>query len=149
MSPAIEELDETTEVAEPLGARWLPVSYFDPLFAEYVEGEIERLRRLEAGWDGYGALPVHADIIQAAKALVRGLSPNIAPRPRVVPLSSGGLQIEWTAGNVALELEFESPFVIRYLKWNPTAGEPEEQTVPVGESDQVEALIRWFSQQDV
>jgi len=150
MSLAIEEqLDETTAVAEPVRARWVPQQYFDPEFRAYLASELDRLRHLRAGWDGYRAATIDTAVLDAARALIFRLPVHFAPRPHVVPLSSGGLQLEWSSGQVALELEFESPAIIRYLKWNPEAGQPEENTVAVTDDDRIEDLIRWYARQHV
>jgi hypothetical protein len=148
MSLVVEETDETTAVAEPSAARWAPKQYFDTGFKAHVARELDLLRRLQAGWDGYRAAPIRAEIIDAARAFVFGLSENIAPRPRVVPLASGALQLEWVAGEVALELEFESPDIIHYLRWDPETNVADENTLAMAEREPVEALIKWFTRQD-
>ena len=66
-----------------------------------------------------------------------------APAPAVVPLSSGGLQLEWHVGPRVLELEFESPEAIHYLRWDPGHGVQDEDTYPASVRSRSEELIGW------
>jgi hypothetical protein len=61
----------------------------------------------------------------------------------VVPLSSGALQFDWHVASRILELEFESPDVIHFLKWDPPAGREEESTFPAADIAAAAALIDW------
>ena len=121
-----------------------PRKYVDPGLHSHVTNELDRLSELSENWDGYGAPAIDPGIIDAARTLVPHLPIDLSQRPHVVPLTSGGLQLEWTFGDVALELEFESPVSIRYLKWDPAAGDPEENTIPATDHDGIRALIRWY-----
>lgn len=125
------------------------VRYVDLGFASYIEGELERLHGLTEGWDGYRGRVIDPDVLDAARRLAARFPQDLVPRPHVVPLAAGTLQYEWSAGNVALELEFESPTTIRYLKWNPAAGEPEEDTVQVADYAAIESLLHWYARQHV
>jgi hypothetical protein len=69
--------------------------------------EIEELTKLPANWDGYGAKAVSAT---AAMSAVRFLSNVAYPKfsaPEIVPVSNGGLQVEWHQDQVDLELRFD------------------------------------------
>jgi hypothetical protein len=149
MSPAtLEEVDETTAVAEPSQAKWVPQQYYDPNFKTAIIGQLEALGELSPGWDGYNALSPSVEIVHAAVMFVRSLSDHIAPRPRVVPLVSGALQLEWADGERVLELEFESPTTIHYLRWDPQATVSDETDLPVESVSQVEGLIKWFTRRN-
>src|SRR5947209_3981088 len=96
MSPlTVEEADETTAVAAPSQARWVPQQYFDVRFKTAIVDQLEALRKLVPGWDGYRAAPINTTIIDAAQAFVHRLTDSLAPRPLVVPLPSGAVQLEW------------------------------------------------------
>lgn len=69
---------------------------------------IERLRKLSRGWDGPRSLPIDTSLLNRVSALIRGsLAPlgTNACAPFVVPLPSGGVQVEWHT--IRGELEFE------------------------------------------
>jgi len=121
-----------------------PYFYFDPAFKECCNQKLNDLERLAEGWDYDGAPPIKPDVIQAVREFVNALPEHVATRPMVVPLSSGNVQLEWQHSGAALELEFESPSDVHYLKWDPARQIEEEQTVPASDRDQLVGLIRWF-----
>lgn len=123
---------------------WAYAGHFDPGFTDAAFSELDRLSRLRANWDGYQAPPIRSDIIDAAKMFISELPLNLAYRPRVVPMSPGNLQFEWHNGDKVLELEFESPSLIRFLQWEPSTGTEEEGTISARDIDGASDLIRWF-----
>lgn len=67
---------------------------------------LNSLLQLPDNWNGYGERAVTPAAVAAALKLLGG---NLsAPTPWVVPLSSGGLQIEWHADTIDLEIEIPS-----------------------------------------
>jgi len=110
-----------------------------------VQTDIDSLRELAPNWDGYGAPAIDPAVIEAAKRFIDRLPEAIAPRPRVVPMSNGTLQLEWHAGSKSLELEFESPHSIRYLQWLPDEGIESEDSFSVDDLETAIELIRWFT----
>ncbi len=113
-------------------------------FVARVQADIEALRHLVPNWDGYGAPRIDPEVMEAAKWLIAQVPENLVVRPRVVPTSNGSIQLEWHAGPKSLELEFESPQVIRSLQWEPNAGIEEEKSFPVKDTETALDLIRWF-----
>ncbi|NUN00969.1 MAG: hypothetical protein HUU41_07630 [Bryobacteraceae bacterium] len=79
----------------------LPV-WFDPLMQGFVD-----LLTLPPNWDSYGAGAVDARVVHAAINFINGFLRPSSPAPRVVPLSSGGLQLEWRRKGVDLEIVFD------------------------------------------
>jgi hypothetical protein len=76
--------------------------------------QLTRVEQLPANWDGYGAPPPNPLIVRACREWIARIAATISLAvppisPRVVPLSSGGLQLEWRNGPRVLELEFETP----------------------------------------
>lgn len=113
-------------------------------FAAGTISEIDELKQLGSNWNGYGAAPIDASIIEAARQLVGSFPPDLVVPPQVVPMTRGRLQLEWHRGSRSLELEFESADEIHYLKWDSETGEQEEEIIPVAEHDRAVDLIRWF-----
>jgi len=122
----------------------LTVGHHDPGFVVDVQAAIESLRALAPNWDGYGAPAIDPHVIEAAKAFIAKLPENIAFRPLVVPMSNGTLQLEWHDGPKSLELEFESPYSIRYLQWHPDRGVEKEDSFSATDVDTAVDLIRWI-----
>lgn len=110
-----------------------------------VKARLEELRRLPANWDGYGARPIDGAIIDAAQSFIERLPNDLPVPPRVVPMSPGNLQLEWHAGSRTLELAFETPQVIHFLKWHPQEQIEEEDVFPVTDTNRALGLIQWFS----
>jgi len=84
---------------------------------------------LARGWDTYDAAPVSERIVQRALGfLLRFLEPS-SPPPAVVPLSDGGVQMEWHRGGLDIEVTFsprEAPemYVRDIANGNEWEGEP-------------------------
>jgi hypothetical protein len=76
---------------------WLPV----------VLTRLEELRSLAFGWDSPTSLPVREDMVQRALAFLWQVMQEITPPPSIVPLGSGGLQIEWHRAGWNVEIEFD------------------------------------------
>jgi hypothetical protein len=123
----------------------LAVSQPDAGFVDGMVAALDSLRALTPNWDGYGGAAINPAVIDAAKSFIVKLADERAPRPRVVPMSDGTLQLEWHAGAKSLELEFESPSTIRYLKWHPDRRIEEENSFPISDIQTAVRLIRWFT----
>ena len=133
------------------GQRVLPkaVGKHDSKFSEHIDRELNRLARLPPNWDAEGAQPIAPEIIAAARRFADQLPKNLVPVPAVVPavvpMSKGNLQFEWHDGPRSLELEFETPGTIHYLKWHQEQGLEEEDVFPTTDLAKVELLVRWFN----
>ncbi len=114
------------------------------LFVNDLEAEFRSLGELSPNWDGYGAPAIDPAVIAAVRSFVARIPHGLAPRPRVVPMSSGMVQLEWHAGARSLELEFEAPDSIRYLRWHPEEGIEDEDSFPAADVEIAVDLIRWF-----
>jgi hypothetical protein len=64
------------------------------------------LLHLPRNWDGYGAVQLQEQIVQKALMVLVEVMENDAPTPSVVPLSDGGIQVEWHRRGRNLEIEF-------------------------------------------
>ncbi|SPF48613.1 CopG domain protein DNA-binding domain protein (modular protein) [Candidatus Sulfopaludibacter sp. SbA4] len=64
------------------------------------------LLRLPQNWDGYGAAQIQEQIAQKVLMVLVEVMENDAPAPSVVPLSDGGIQVEWHRRARNLEIEF-------------------------------------------
>ncbi len=113
-------------------------------FKESVAAEVEALAALQVNWDSYGAPAIDRNIIAAGVQFVRSLPDDLAYRPRVVPMAPGNLQLEWHEGQKILELEFETPTTIRFLKWSGDEKFSEEDMIRVSDTHRALDLIQWF-----
>src|SRR6266700_2537711 len=77
-------------------------AWFDPFMQGFVD-----LLTLQPNWDSYGARAIDRKLVHYAMNLTHGLLRPTSPAPRIVPLSSGGLQLEWSRYGTDLEIVFE------------------------------------------
>jgi hypothetical protein len=88
--------------------------------------EVEQLSSLDQDWDGYGAERVSASAAMGAvNFLLKIAYPKLAA-PEVVPVSDGGLQVEWHRNGIDFEVMFEPEEEPRALVEDRTSkAEPE------------------------
>lgn len=114
-----ECLIEWQDYGQPLPA------WFDPLMQGFAD-----LLTLPPNWDSYGAGPIDPNLVHEAMNFMNNILGSSSPAPRVVPLSSGGLQLEWHRKGIDLEVVFdrgEEPF---FFSRNRVNGEEAEQALP-------------------
>ena len=88
------------------------------------------LLTLPPNWDTHGAGAIDPRIVRDAMGLINGLLGPTTPAPRVVPLSSGGIQLEWRRQGVDLEIVLdrnEQPF---FYYRNRVSGDESEHLLP-------------------
>ncbi|MBX9626906.1 MAG: hypothetical protein K2X82_24105, partial [Gemmataceae bacterium] len=109
-----------------------------------LDAALDRLAALPPGWDGHAAPAVDPNTLAAVRAWALTMPGRaLAAAPAAVPLSSGAVQLEWHAGGRVLELEWERPDLIHYLKWDPAAGVEEEGAFPAADHRRADDLIGW------
>jgi hypothetical protein len=79
----------------------------DPLWLYTVLGRLQYLISLRPNWDSYGARPIDPNAVIFALEFLRTSLPHDGKAPQIVPTSTGGLQLEWHANGVDLEVEVD------------------------------------------
>lgn len=69
--------------------------------------DLERIATRQRGWDGGDGLPLTVAALVTAARLVVHLSRDDDLRPHLVPLSTGGTQLEWHVAGHSLEIEVD------------------------------------------
>jgi hypothetical protein len=100
-------------------------AWFDPLMQGFVD-----LMTLPPNWDSYGAGPIDQRVIHEAMSMINGLLVPASPAPRIVPLSSGGLQLEWHRRGVDLEVVFDREGPPFFYYQNSATGEEADHQLP-------------------
>ena len=113
-------------------------------FRGVVNRELDRLADLQPNWDAEGASRIDPSIIALARSFAAAVDPNLSDPPKVVPMAKGNLQFEWNDGGRTLELEFELPQTVHYLRWDTEEDVEDEGLIDVGDTERCEELIRWF-----
>jgi hypothetical protein len=75
-----------------------------PAWSMPVLRSLQELLGLPAGWDSYAARPLSPEAAMAALRLLLRVMHANTPPPAVVPLSCGGVQLEWHRGGMDIEL---------------------------------------------
>lgn len=107
-----------------------------------VLNALDALAKLPPNWNGYGAEPIDRRTLAAVRDSLLAAPPDIAPAPQIVPMTRGRVQLEWHRADRSLELEFETPDVVRYLKWDPAEGVEEEASLSASDRKSLFALMR-------
>jgi len=96
------------------------MSHVAPLFAlnPWLEPSLHRIRELAAmptNWDTYGSPSIQPEAVDAAIHLLQKVA-NLSPAmPHIVPVSGGGLQLEWSIGRRELEIGVTPAGALDYL----------------------------------
>lgn len=73
-----------------------------------LDSRLDELTSLTGNWDGEGAQSVDRAALRLAGAVITQALRAGLPEPEIFPVPDGGVQIEWQAGPVELELEIEA-----------------------------------------
>jgi len=115
-----------------------------PIVKETIT-KVMQLANLSQGWDGHKASPIDPSSIAFAVDVIQSLDCELTTVPVVAPIFDGRFQLEWHEGERSLEVEFESPTSIRYLKWSGDEDSAEEDSVPAADAAEfLTDLIEWF-----
>jgi len=100
-------------------------AWFDALMQGFVD-----LLTLSTNWDSYGAGAIDSKLVHGAVNFINGLLGPATPAPRVVPLSSGGLQLEWHRQGIDLEVVFDRNDKPFFCYRNRVSKEESEHELP-------------------
>ncbi len=97
---------------------------------------------LRQNWDSYSSAPIRTWVVKTAIDLIREVPFDNLSAPRVVPVSGGGIQLEWSKGNRDLEIEVRPDRSIEGLK--VLAGMPVDDGQELTSSADIEELFSWL-----
>lgn len=96
---------------------------------------------LPENWDSYGGHTPRREAAATAIEIIASIVQEDPPRPRVVPLGTGGIQLEWKNGQRELEVECEPDGSIEAIK---IEGDTEGESYPSCTSANVTNLFAWL-----
>jgi hypothetical protein len=130
-------------------------SYMSPqwsgvvLVSELSQWQIEAIRKLfqllalDSDWDSYGSPPPSEVAVTAAGRLILGIDLDYFVSPRIVPVSGGGVQLEWSFGSREIEIEIDDEASAGYLKSHQ--GKPiEEGQISLADFPLIRSLLTWL-----
>ena len=98
-------------------------------FDATMQGIVDALS-LPVKWDSYEAKKIERAFASKAFDLLERLLLPSSPAPRVVPLASGGLQLEWHRAGVDIEVIFEPSEPVTFYHRNRSSGEEGDYELP-------------------
>jgi hypothetical protein len=96
---------------------------------------------LSENWDSYGGHTPRREAAVTAIEIIASITQEDPPRPRVVPLGTGGIQLEWKKGHRELEVECGPDGSAEVLK---VEGDAEGESYPACTSVDVTSLFAWL-----
>jgi hypothetical protein len=87
----------------------LAFSHFHCEWRRKAETRLIKLCGLPVGWDGHGGLPTDRDTAEFAASILAALMLPRVPMPSIMPMSYGGVQLEWHRNGWDIEIEIISP----------------------------------------
>lgn len=136
-SLATETEEDSTELVE------LPRERADVGLAQ-VKKAVTELVNLPEGWDGYNGLPVRPEVAEHALRLMAAIKECTQIVPDVVPLSNGGLQMEWFVGAYEVEVAIAPDGSTHFYFECTNDGRVRE--FPLGDSLDTEKIAPFFQE---
>ena len=100
--------DESRLVSPPEVEEVTPPSSPVASLSERAGTKLDELTTLDRGWDGYDGIPVQHHTVRRAQEFLEAIEEHTQVMPDIVPLSNGGLQLEWFVGAYEVEVEIDS-----------------------------------------
>lgn len=97
---------------------------------------------LKENWDSYGGKVPSLAIAIAVVDVIDRMPANNTVLPRVVPLSTGGIQLELSRGSKGLEIEFSPNGAILYLQ---SDGDKEVEDSATLSQEQITSWMTWLT----
>ena len=96
---------------------------------------------LPENWDSYGGQIPTREAAETAIQIIASIVQEDPPRPRVVPLGTGGIQLEWKKGERELEVECGPDGSVEALR---IEGDAEGKSCSARTSADVASLFAWL-----
>jgi len=102
-------------------------------------GEIAKLPQ---NWDSYGSPPPTPIAVETVMDLLLKIDDRNLPFVRVVPVSGGGVQLEWCVSDRELQLEISGDGTAQYLQIEN--GQPIKEGEVAPTAEQIRSLLIWL-----
>jgi len=122
----------------------VPLQEGTPPWLSSALADIARIAELPPGWDGYGSPQVSLKEREQATQLLASMTYSDLPAPNIVPVSGGGIQIEWQHCGRELELEIDAGAQEIIFLQVYEDGTTEEGSYPIADFNKTRALLDWL-----
>lgn len=131
-----------TPLPSPLSREEIPLELLTRKQAEAMRG-LGEIANLPPNWDTYGSPPPTAIAIEKVIDILLKIDDRNLPSAHVVPLSGGGVQLEWRVVDRELHLEIGPDGIAQYLQIEN--GQPfREEEMPSFTIDDAKSLLSWL-----
>ena len=110
--------------------------------AEQASAAIAELTELASGWDGYDGVPVRPQVAKHAFEFLKAIGKHTHFAPDVIPLSDGGMQLEWFVGVYEVEVVIAPDLATQIFFECTSDGRSEE--IPLDDSLDVSGVVPFF-----
>jgi len=111
---------------------------------EAILPAIHKIEAFEENWDSYGSPPPSPELISEALSTLHYAEFPDLPAPAIVPVSGGGIQLEWHLPFKYLEIEFHPEGKASFLAENLVSHEIKEASFYSQDYNRVRSLIGWL-----
>jgi len=121
------------------------VLFLDDLSPSQAEAmrRLGEIAKLQHNWDSYGSPPPSSTALEIVMDLLLKIDHPNLPSTDVVPVSGGGLQLEWNVSDREIQLEISSEGTAQYLQIE--RGRPvREEEIAALSTEQVKLLLAWL-----
>jgi hypothetical protein len=120
----------------------VPLEILSPKQAEAMR-RLGEIAKLPENWDSYGSPPPTSIAVDIVMDLLLKIDDRNLPSARVVPVSSGGVQLEWRVPHRELQLEISGEGIAQYLQIENGQPIKEEEITPLT-NERVKVLLMWL-----
>ena len=144
----LEYLDTGSDLVRPMEGMENALSREEVLLETLSPKQAEAMRRLgeiaklPQNWDSYGSPPPTPIAVETVMDLLLKIDDRNLPFVRVVPVSGGGVQLEWCVSDRELQLEISGDGTAQYLQIENGRPIKEEEVAPTAE--QLISLLIWL-----
>lgn len=97
-----------------------------PAWVEPTISAFSGIQSLHDNWDSYGGKKMSHDLIRLSLSILGQIMASSSPAPSVVPLGSGGIQLEWHRKQQDLEITFPADDIPQFFYRNRATGVEKE-----------------------
>ena len=126
-------------------SQWSGVIYLSDLSRWQIEAirTLIQLLALPRNWDSYGSPPPLEVAVAAGVRLILAIDIEYLVSPRIVPVSGGGVQLEWCLDSREVEIEIDNEGSAEYLK-SVDAKPVEEGPIALADLSRIRSLLTWL-----
>jgi hypothetical protein len=136
-----DQVETFGEIDTALSSGEVPLEILSPKQAEAMR-RLGDLVKLPANWDSYGSPPLSQVAVETVIDLLQRIDDRNLPSVRIVPVSGGGVQLEWCVSARELQLEIASDGTAQYLQIE--GGHPKREEEITLTDDRMRSLLGWL-----